>query len=86
MMLTCTRAPCSDGWRSARPPVARSAWRSWVAACSPPLYLGQALRTPGIRIVGVADLAPARVRERLVAAGWPDAALAATVLTDDVRA
>ncbi len=48
------------------------------------LYLAQALRTPGIRIVGVADLAPARVRERLVAAGWPEAALAATVLTDDV--
>ena len=48
------------------------------------LYLGQALRTPGIRIVGVADLAPARVRERLVAAGWTESALAATVLTDDV--
>ena len=48
------------------------------------LYLGQALRTPGIRIVGVADLAPGRVRERLVAAGWPETALAATTLTDDV--
>jgi predicted homoserine dehydrogenase-like protein len=47
------------------------------------LYLAQALRTPGIRIVGVADLAPARVRERLRAAGWPDAALDAIVLTDD---
>ncbi|MDX6562712.1 MAG: hypothetical protein QOD65_2526 [Gaiellales bacterium] len=50
------------------------------------LYLAQALRTPGIRIVGVADLAPARVRERLVAAGWPEAALAEIVLTDDVAA
>jgi predicted homoserine dehydrogenase-like protein len=48
------------------------------------LYLGQALRTPGIRIVGVADLAPTRVRERLAAAGWPEAALASIVLTDDV--
>jgi predicted homoserine dehydrogenase-like protein len=48
------------------------------------LYLAQALRTPGIRIVGVADLAPARVRERLAGAGWPEAALSATVLTDDV--
>ena len=47
------------------------------------LYLAQALRTPGIRIVGVADLAPARVRERLSEAGWPEAALAATPLTDD---
>ena len=50
------------------------------------LYLAQALRTPGIRIVGVADLAPARVRERLLAAGWSEAALAATQLTDDVPA
>ena len=48
------------------------------------LYLAQALRTPGIRIVGVADLAPERVRERLSGAGWPEAALAATLLTDDV--
>ena len=48
------------------------------------LYLAQALRTSGIRIVGVADLAPERVRERLSGAGWPEAALAATLLTDDV--
>jgi predicted homoserine dehydrogenase-like protein len=48
------------------------------------LYLAQALRTPGVRIVGVADLAPARVRERLQTAGWDDAALAGTILTDDV--
>jgi predicted homoserine dehydrogenase-like protein len=61
------------------------------------LYLAQARRTPGIQIVGVADLAPARVRERLLGAGWPEAALAApsaedarrrgsTWLTDDVAA
>ena len=42
------------------------------------LYLAQARRTPGIHVVGVADLAPAFVRERLHrGAGWPDAALAA---------
>jgi predicted homoserine dehydrogenase-like protein len=59
------------------------------------LYLAQALRTPGIHVFGVADLAPGRVRERLREAGWPEAALAAgsaeearrhgtTWLTDDV--
>jgi predicted homoserine dehydrogenase-like protein len=47
------------------------------------LYLAQALRTPGIRIVGVADLVPARVRERLSGAGWPEGALAGIALTDD---
>ena len=47
------------------------------------LYLAQAQRTPGIRIVGVADLAPARVRERLSEAGWPEDALAGIALTDD---
>ena len=58
------------------------------------LYLAQARRTPGIHVVGVADLAPAGVRRRLVAAGWPEAALGArsaeeahrngtTWLTDD---
>lgn len=58
------------------------------------LYLAQARRTPGIHVIGVADLAPASVRERLLGAGWPEAALAArsaeearrrstTWLTDD---
>ncbi len=50
------------------------------------LYLAQALRTPGVRIAGVADLAPARVRERLRGAGWPEAALDELVLTSDVAA
>jgi predicted homoserine dehydrogenase-like protein len=50
------------------------------------LYLAQALRTPGIRIVGVADLAPGRVRERLLRAGWTEAALGEIVLTRDAAA
>ncbi len=48
------------------------------------LYLAQARRTPGIHIVGVADLAPARVRERLLGAGWPEEALGAHS-ADDAR-
>ena len=61
------------------------------------LYLAQARRTPGIHVVGVADLAPASARERLLGAGWPAAALGArsaaeacrtgaTWLTDDAAA
>ena len=50
------------------------------------LYLAQARRTPGIHIVGVADLAPARVRERLLGAGWPEEALGAHSADDARRA
>ena len=49
------------------------------------LYLGQARRTPGIHVIGVADLAPALVRERLLGAGWPEAALAARSAEDALR-
>ena len=49
------------------------------------LYLAQARRTPGIHVVGVADLAPGFVRERLIAGGWPDAALAARSAEDACR-
>jgi predicted homoserine dehydrogenase-like protein len=48
------------------------------------LYLAQARRTPGIHVVGVADRAPGRVRQRLLGAGWPEAALA-TRNADDAR-
>ena len=49
------------------------------------LYLGQARRTPGIHVIGVADLSPAFVRERLLGAGWPEAALAARSAEEAVR-
>ncbi|NLD56020.1 MAG: Gfo/Idh/MocA family oxidoreductase [Burkholderiaceae bacterium] len=35
------------------------------------MYLAQALRTPGIALVGVADLAPDRARAALTGVGWP---------------
>jgi predicted homoserine dehydrogenase-like protein len=50
------------------------------------LYLAQARRTPGIHVLGVADLAPALVRERLLGAGWPEAALGARSAEEARRA
>ena len=50
------------------------------------LYLAQARRTPGIHVVGVADLAPAFARERLLGAGWPPAALSARSAEEALRA
>ncbi|HRA24187.1 MAG TPA: Gfo/Idh/MocA family oxidoreductase, partial [Usitatibacteraceae bacterium] len=61
------------------------------------MYLSQARRTPGIHLLAVADLDPARARASLVRTGWPDALLGAksldaaardrtTCLTDDAAA
>ena len=61
------------------------------------MYLAQALHTPGIHVVGVADLAPDRAKASLARAGWPrerfgarsfaDAARSgATFVTDDALA
>ena len=41
------------------------------------MYLSQALRTPGIALVGVADLAPDRARQAMANVGWPAARLEA---------
>ena len=61
------------------------------------MYLSQARRTPGIHLLAVADLDPARARASLVRTGWPEALLGArsldaaakdrtTCLTDDAAA
>jgi predicted homoserine dehydrogenase-like protein len=61
------------------------------------MFLAQALRTPGLHLLGVADLAPARARENLMRVGWPAERIAAaspgeavdrgtTWVGDDVRA
>jgi len=42
------------------------------------LYLSQARRTPGIHVLGVADLDPARARLALSRVDWPQAQFAAT--------
>ena len=41
------------------------------------MYLSQALRTPGIALVGIADLAPDRARQAMRHVGWPAARLEA---------
>ncbi len=61
------------------------------------MYLSQAWRTPGIHLVGVADLSPERARDSMRRVGWADerfaatsfesaARLASTCVTDDASA
>ncbi|RZN30737.1 SAF domain-containing protein [Bradyrhizobium sp. Leo121] len=61
------------------------------------MYLAQVLKTPGVHLVGIADVAPARAIENLARVGWPSERHAAkslddalgngtTHLTDDWRA
>ncbi|MCZ2413664.1 MAG: Gfo/Idh/MocA family oxidoreductase, partial [Burkholderiales bacterium] len=49
------------------------------------MYLSQARRTPGIRLVAVADLSPARARAALRRVGWPAGALGARTLSEAAR-
>ena len=49
------------------------------------MFLTQARRTPGMHVVGVADLNVTRARDQLRAAGWDAAAYAATSLGDALR-
>src|SRR6266850_2120529 len=48
------------------------------------MFLAQALRMPGLHLLGVADLAPARARENLARVGWPAERIAATSLGEAV--
>jgi len=47
------------------------------------MYLAQVPRTPGIRLVMIADLAPANARTNLERVGWSPAAVAATPIIED---
>jgi len=47
------------------------------------MYLAQVPRTPGIRLVAIADLAPANARANLVRVGWSPAAIAGTTIFED---
>ncbi len=44
------------------------------------MFLAQALRTRGLHVMAVADLAPERAREQLLRVGWPAERIAATSL------
>src|SRR5262245_39354356 len=49
------------------------------------MYLAQAWRTPGVRLVGVADLSPARAMESMRRVGWRDERFAATSLDNALQ-
>ena len=49
------------------------------------MYLAQARRTPGVRILAVADLAPDRARAALARVGWEAARYAARSLAEAER-
>ncbi len=49
------------------------------------MFLSQVLRTPGMALVGVADLSPPRAREALLNVGWPADRLAARSLAEARR-
>ena len=44
------------------------------------MYLSQVPRTPGIHLVGIADLQPQRARQAVINVGWDEARLAASTL------
>src|SRR5262249_61995569 len=46
------------------------------------MFLSQVRLATGMHLVGLADLAPQRAKDRLLAVGWPAAQLAATDLGD----
>ena len=47
------------------------------------MYLAQVPRTPGVRLVMIADLAPANARVNLGRVGWTEAQVAATPIVED---
>ncbi|MBL8836842.1 MAG: Gfo/Idh/MocA family oxidoreductase [Alphaproteobacteria bacterium] len=49
------------------------------------MFLAQAPHTPGLHVVGIADLAPARARESLARIGWPVERCGAATLDDAAR-
>ena len=49
------------------------------------MFMSQAARTPGLRLVAVADLSPGRARAALTRVGWPAAALNAESTADALK-
>src|SRR2546421_11045691 len=49
------------------------------------MYLAQVPKTPGIRLVGIADLAPDNARANLIRVGWKPELIQRTPISDDWR-
>ncbi|HEX6978773.1 MAG TPA: Gfo/Idh/MocA family oxidoreductase [Alphaproteobacteria bacterium] len=49
------------------------------------MYLAQALRTPGVHVLGVADLSVPRARDALARTGWPAERIGARSLDDALK-
>ncbi len=49
------------------------------------MFLAQAIRTPGLHVMGIADLSPDRARESLRRVGWSEEQFAASSFADAVR-
>jgi predicted homoserine dehydrogenase-like protein len=49
------------------------------------MYLAQVPKTPGVRLTGIADLAPANARANLERVGWPAGLVAQTPISEDWR-
>src|SRR3989337_1529701 len=49
------------------------------------MYLAQVPKTPGVRLTGIADLAPANARANLERVGWPAHLVAKTPISEDWR-
>lgn len=49
------------------------------------MYLSQVPRTPGVHVMGIADLAPDSARAQLKRVGWPDALTRAAHLDEALR-
>src|SRR3981189_1088281 len=49
------------------------------------MYLAQVPKTPGIRLVGIADRAPDKARANLARVGWPAELIQRTPITEDWR-
>ena len=49
------------------------------------MYLAQVPKTPGVRLVGIADLSPANARANLERVGWPAELIQKTPISEDWR-
>src|SRR5260221_11139746 len=49
------------------------------------MYIAQGPKTPGVHLVGIADLSPGNAKQNLERGGWPAAAYSASSLDKDLQ-